>query len=89
MKLSFLAAAALTAAATFTSAPVKADGNIGNIAITACSNRSARMPQRRAVLLALKSNLYHFQAARAKGYTPEEIGRQTTVQMRTFCPQHF
>ena len=89
MKLSFLAAAALAVTAALIPAPAKADGNIGNIAITACSNRAARMPQRRAVLLALKSNLYHFQAARAKGYTPEEIGRQTTVQMRTFCPQHF
>ena len=88
MKLSFLAAAALTAAATFISAPAKADGNIGVIAVTACQNVKAGMAIGRAVKLAAAGHATFFKAAMAAGYTPEEIGRQTVVQMREWaCPK--
>lgn len=88
MKLSFLAAAALTAAATFISAPAKADGNIGIIAVTACQNVKAGMAIGRAVKLASAGNVTFFKAAMAAGYTPEEIGRQAVIQMKQWaCPE--
>jgi hypothetical protein len=87
MKLSFLAAAALTAAATFIPAPAKADGNMGVIALGVCANLKAGMPMKRASQMALRSNVHFFKQLTAIGYTPSEIGKGVGQQVGIFCPE--
>ena len=87
MKILTIAAAALLAASAL---PAKADGNIGLIAVSACQSVKAGIPIGRAVALAANSTNLWYQQARTAGYTPEEIARQTVVQMHQWaCPEEF
>ena len=83
MKLSFLAAAALTAAATFIPAPVKA--NEALIGITACGYVKSGMTVKRAVELAIKGDPSSFRSILATGASGAEAGQMIFSVMRTMC----
>ena len=84
MKLSFLAAAALTAAATFIPAPVKASELV--IGIDACNYAKAGIPFKRAVVLAINNNRTFWNQLLATGASPEEAGRMIGSVMHRHCP---
>ena len=87
MKLSFLAAAALTAAATFIPAPAKASELV--IGIDACNYAKAGIPFKRAVVLAINNNRIFWDQLLATGASPEEAGRMIGSVMHRHCPgQH-
>ena len=84
MKLSFLAAAALTAAATFIPAPAKASELV--IGIDACNYTKAGIPIKRAVVLAINNNRTFWNQLLATGASPEEAGRMIGSVMHRHCP---
>ena len=83
MKLSFLAAAALTAAATFIPAPAKANEAV--IGIKACDYVKSGMTIKRAVELAIKGNPSFFKNILATGASGAEAGQMIYSVMRTMC----
>ena len=87
MKLSFLAAAALTAAATFIPAPAKANASV--IGITACSHVKAGMPAPRAVQLAANSHPSFMAEIRATGANSTEAAQMIFGVMQTFCGEYL
>ena len=87
MKLSFLAAAALTAAATFIPAPAEANASV--IGITACSHVKAGMPAPRAVQLAANSHPSFMAEIRATGANSTEAAQMIFGVMQTFCGEHL
>ena len=84
MKLSFLAAAALTAAATFIPAPAKASELV--IGIDACNYTKAGIPIKRAVVLAINNNRSFWNDLLSTGASPEEAGRMIGSVMHRHCP---
>jgi hypothetical protein len=84
MKLSFLAAAALAAAATFIPAPAKASELV--IGIDACNYAKAGIPVKRAVVLAINNNQTFWNRLLATGASPREAGRMIGSVMHRHCP---
>ena len=87
MKLSFLAAAALAAAATFIPTPAQANETI--IGITACSHVKAGMPAPRAVQLAANSNPQYMAQIRATGASSSEAAQMIFGVMQTMCGEYL